>query len=179
MGIKIFRDDNWNRIRCGDITRRDIMRLDPDLDRELIGYLLHHAQPACAASIMNYAAEKYGIQELPEPPVNPDEPADTFFWEYMVLQEQAARENDTESLTEAALHGSDYGMAAFAFCRLTGYRFPADPCDAYSYRTFRCDRIPGLTEEKVRVFCRTVIEKEGPLKNAAEECLHHQKTGHP
>ena len=36
MGIKLFRNDNWDRIRNGDISRRDIMNLDGDKDRELI-----------------------------------------------------------------------------------------------------------------------------------------------
>ena len=70
MGIKIFRDDNWNRIRCGDISRRDIMGLDPDLDRELIGYLLLHAQRERAASMRNYLKENCGMHELPKSLVN-------------------------------------------------------------------------------------------------------------
>jgi len=27
MGVKIFRDDSWRRIKGGDISRRDIMDL--------------------------------------------------------------------------------------------------------------------------------------------------------
>lgn len=178
MGIKIFRDDNWNRIRCGDISRRDIMGLDPDLDRELIGYLLLHAQKELAASMRNYASEKYGMHELPKPLVNTDDPADTDYWEYMVLQEQIMRERDPETLINAALHSSDYNMAAFAFCRLTGTRFPASENDAYSYRTYSCDMMPGVTEERIRELCLRIIEKEGYLKDAAEECLRNQENRH-
>ena len=36
MGIKIFRDDNWHRITNGIISRKDIMHLDGEKDRELI-----------------------------------------------------------------------------------------------------------------------------------------------
>ena len=28
MGVKIFRDDNWNRIKSGIISRKDIIYLD-------------------------------------------------------------------------------------------------------------------------------------------------------
>jgi hypothetical protein len=178
MGIKIFRDDNWSRIRCGDISRRDIMGLDPDLDRELIGYLLFHAQKELAASLRNYAKEKYGMHELPEPLVNIDDPADTYYWEYMVLKEQITRESDQETLAAAALHSSAYNVAAFAFCRLTGTCFPANENDAYSYRTYSCDRMPGVTEERIRKLCHRIIEKEGYLKDAAEECLLNQKNRH-
>lgn len=178
MGIKIFREDDWNRIRCGDISRRDIMGLDPDLDRELIGYLLLHAQRERAASMKSYAREKYGMGELPKPLVNTDDPADTDYWEYMVLQEQIMRERDPEALINAALHSSDYNMAAFAFCRLTGTRFPASENDAYSYRTYSCDRMLRVTEELIRELCLGIIEKEGYLKDAAEECLRNQENRH-
>jgi hypothetical protein len=154
------------------------MGLDPDLDRELIGYLLLHAQKELAASMRNYASEKYGMHELPKPLVNTDDPADTDYWEYMVLQEQIMRERDPETLINAALHSSDYNMAAFAFCRLTGTRFPASENDAYSYRTYSCDMMPGMTEELIREVCLRIIEKEGYLKDAAEECLRNQKIGH-
>ena len=43
MGIKIFRDDNWHRITNGIISRKDIMHLDGEKDRELIRFLTAHA----------------------------------------------------------------------------------------------------------------------------------------
>ena len=48
MGVKVFRDDNWKRIIGGDISRRDIMDLDGEKDRELIGYLIAHAPERAA-----------------------------------------------------------------------------------------------------------------------------------
>ena len=42
MGIKIFRDDNWIRIRCGDISRRDIICLGtpfPEMEGNVISDL--------------------------------------------------------------------------------------------------------------------------------------------
>ena len=146
MGVKIFRDDNWKRIRSGDISRMDIMHLDGEKDRELIGYLIAHAPEPRRRSMMQYASEKYGVDAFPEPRINIDDPEDDLFWEYAVLREQVVREEDRDIL-EAALHDPDHSVAAFAFCRLTGYSFTPDECDAYSYRTFSCDILPGTTAD--------------------------------
>lgn len=175
MGVRIFRDDNWHRITNGVISRKDIMRLDREKDRELIGYLAAHAPEPCRSSMLRYAAEKYGMDEVPEPHKNTDDPNDPYYAEYFVLQEQAAMEDDYDVLKEAALHSSNYDMAAFAFCRLTGYRFPPGECDAYSYRTFSCETLSGMTADDIRDFCREVIEEGGSFTAAAKECLRHQK----
>ena len=171
MGVKIFRDDNWNRVKNGAVSRRDIMHLDGKKDRELIGYLITHAPEPCRSSMMKYAAEKYGMDEVPEPRVNIDDPEDTFFWEYAVLHEQVLREEDRDALIAAALHGLDRSVSAFAFCRLTGYSFPVNECDAYSYRTFDCGIMPGMTEDDIREFCRMMIAEGALFKDAAKECL--------
>ncbi len=178
MGVRVFRNDNWNRITNGVISRKDIMRLDAEKDRELIRYLLVHAPEPCRQSMMKYAAEQYGIEELIQPRQNSDDPNDADYERYLVLREQVVREDDYDVLKEAALHSPDHDMAAFAFCRLTGYRFPPDDCDAYSYRTFSCDILPGLTAESIREFCLIMIEERGMLADVAEKCLCHQKTDH-
>ena len=174
MGVKVFRDDNWNRIANGVIFRKDIMHLDGEKDRELIGYLIAHAPEPCRSSMIKYASEKYGMDELPQPHQNTDDPDDPYYEEYFVLQEQVIREDDADVLKEAALHGLHYDLAAFAFCRLTGYGFPPDGCDAYSYRTFDCGILPGITEEDIGDFCRMMIAERGRFANVAEECLRHQ-----
>lgn len=171
MGIKIFRDDNWHRITNGIISRKDIMHLDGEKDRELIRFLIAHAPEPCRSSMMEYAAEKYGVDEMPAPRQNIDDPNDPCYEEYLVLQEQVALEDNYDVLKEAALHSADYDMAAFAFCRLTGYSFPPSDCDAHSYRTYSCETLPGMTTEDVREFCQMVIEDGGPLKDAAKEWL--------
>ena len=171
MGVKIFRDDNWNRIKSGVISRRDILHLDAEKDRELIGYLITHAPEPCRWSMMKYAAEKYGMDELPAPRINIDDPEDTFLGEYAVLHEQVVQEDDQEALKAAALYSSNHEIAAFAFCRLTGYSFPPSECDAYSYRTFDCGIMPGMTTEGIREFCHIIIAQGGPFKEAAEEYL--------
>lgn len=104
MGIKIFRDDNWHRITNGVISRKDIMNLDGEKDRELIGYLIAHAPESCLGSMMKYATEKYGVERPPEPRLNIDDPDDTFFWEYAVLREQ---------IDDPASVKSDLDVAAF------------------------------------------------------------------
>lgn len=175
MGVKIFRNDNWNRIKSGAISRKDIVRLDGEKDRALIGYLIAHAPEPCSSSMLRYAAAQYGIDKLPEPQTNIDDPKDPYYEEYFVLKEQVILEDDYNVLREAALHSSNYDMAAFAFCRLTGYSFPPSECDAYSYRTFDCGIMPGMTTEDVREFCWTVIEERGRFANVAEECLRDQK----
>ncbi len=174
MSVKIFRDDNWNRIRNGAVSRRDIMHLDGEKDRELIRYLIAHAPDTCRRSVMQYAAERYGMCEVPEPPVNADDPSDAFFWEYIVLREQAVREYDRDVLIDDALHSPDKGVAAFAFCRLTGYSFTPGECDAYSYRSFSCDILPGMTADDIRDFCRMMIAEGGPFRDEAGICLHDQ-----
>ena len=176
MSVKIFRDDNWSRIKNGLISRRDIMELDPEKDRELIRYLIAHASKQSRRSMMKYASEKYGIDELPEPLINIDDPEDKFFWEYTVLREQITQEDDREVLM-AALQSSDRDIAAFAFCRLTGFSRPLIECDAYSYRTFNCDILPGTADEKIVGICRSIIEEEGLLKDMAIDCLRYQKAG--
>ncbi len=178
MGVKIFREDNWQRIKNGIISRQDIMRLDGEKDRELIAYLIGHAPSSARMSMLEYAARKYGMNGLPEDLINIDDPKDTFFWEYAVLSEQIKQEDDREILINTALHHPDYGPAAFAFCRLSGYSFPPDECDAYSYRTFACGILPGMTKNDIQEFCQMIIEKGGRFKDVAEECLRNQKDMH-
>ncbi|MBR2672609.1 MAG: hypothetical protein IKE27_10475 [Oscillospiraceae bacterium] len=171
MGVKVFRGDNWARIQSGAISRMDIMYLDGEKDRELIGYLLRHASQEFGASVFEYAAEKYGIAGVPEVPLNIDDPDDKCFEKYIVLREQVVREEDDYVLREAAVCGSDYDLAMFAFCRLTGYSVAPGECDAYSYRTFECGILPGMTDDGIAGICRSVIRKSGLPRNAAEKCL--------
>ena len=175
MGVKIFRDDNWHRITNGVISRKDIMHLDGEKDRELIGYLIAHAPKPCRDSMMEYAAEKYSMDGEAEPRINIDDPEDTFFWEYAVLREQVMREENREALRSAAINCSDYGVAAFAFCRLTGYSFPPNECDAYSYRTYFCDILPGTAPWMITELCRKMIEEGGRFADVAKECLRNRK----
>ena len=99
--------------------------------------------------MMKYAAEKYGLDEMPAPRQNIDDLNDPYYEEYLVLQEQVGLEDDCDVLKEAALHSADYDMAAFAFCRLTGYSFPPSDCDAHSYRTYSCEtRNPARNDNR-------------------------------
>ena len=175
MGVKIFRGDNWERIWNGVISRGDIINLDGEGDIELIGYLIRHAPPECSKSMLEYARDRYGMDEIPGTPSNIDVPDDIRYEEYLVLREQVVREDDYGVLEDAALNRQNYDMAAFAFCRLTGCSFPPSECDAYSYRTFDCGIMPGIATEDIREFCRAVIEERGRCADMAEERLRDQK----
>ena len=41
MGVRVFRDDNWDRLKAGNISDRDIMVLD---DRECNKFLQRYDQ---------------------------------------------------------------------------------------------------------------------------------------
>ena len=131
MSVKIFRNHNWIRIKSGGISRTDITKLDWDLDRELIAYLMAHAPEASRRDLLRYASSTYGMEAMPEPRINIDDPEDVFYGEYFVLREQVMREDDPTVLKEAALDPSDRDAAAFAFSRLTGYSRAPDHADAF------------------------------------------------
>lgn len=172
MGVKIFRDGNWNRIKEGAVFRRDIMGLDPEKDRRLFEYLILHMPEPMRRSV----TEKLRMEELPEETANIDDPDDELWNTYFVLQEQVQREDDFETLKEAAFKDRQDSLSRFAFCRLTGYSWPPDACDAYSYRTYSCGRKSGVTQEGIEALCREMIEKKGPFAPEAEELLKRPGT---
>ncbi len=47
--------------------------------------------------------------------------------------------------------------------------------ELYSYRTFDCGIMFGMTTEDIRKFFQMMIEKKGRFADVAEECLRHQK----
>ena len=89
---------------------------------------------------------------------------------YWLIDEQVLRVDDPALLVRAAFEG--FGEKRyFAFCRLTGYRYPAPDCDALSHRTYACPRFPGYTDDDVRAFCRKMIARNGLFSREAKECL--------
>ena len=167
MGVKIFRDDNWDRIEMGIVTRRDILGLDPVEDRHLLDYLILHSREV----LKDMAMRKYHIEEMPEPRVNVDDPPDEIYRTYFVLREQVEREDDIEVLKAAAFRTYRTSLSTFAFCRLTGYSWPPSECDAYSYRTYECDKCPDMTKEDIESFCVEMIRNNGQYRHEAEEIL--------
>lgn len=166
MGIKIFRDEKWKFIEYMTTSLQDLKGLDPEKDRELIDFLVLHAPERARIRL----AEKCGLEEVPEERVNIDDPGDEIYRTYFLFREQAEREDDREVLRNVAM--SDSGAAGkFAFCRLTGYSWPPDQCDAYSYRTYECDLLSGMSREEIVEFCREMVERDGPFKRQAEERL--------
>ena len=115
------------------------------------------------------ALRKLGVDAVPD--MDPDFTSDGIFDEaYFLAEEQVLQVADPALLQEVAFHG--FGEKRyFAFCRLTGYRYPAPACDAYSHRTFACGRLPELTDEDVKDFCREMVAKKGPFAREAAACL--------
>lgn len=166
MGIRIFRDGNWNMIQDITASLRDLSGLDLQKDRELIDYLIWHASERTQDRLM----KKYGLTEFPEKRINIDDANDDIHPVYYVFREQVIRETDREALREVAF--SDEGSAGkFAFCRLTGYSWPPDECDAYSYRTYACGLMRDMTRADIEALCRDMIERNGPFAREAEKWI--------
>lgn len=167
MGIHIFEKDEWDRIRCGTIGTPDFMCIDKERDERLLNFMLHRA----AEPVAKRGMLRHRLKEMPEPMVNIDYPEDERYPEYIVLSEQVVQEDDTEVLKAAALNSSDWNMAAFAFCRLTGYSWPPDECDAYSYRTYECGLKADMTRGDIEAFCHEMIERNGRFADEARAWL--------
>ena len=143
----------------------EVRRLDPQKDRLLLENIARNGD-----GIRQKAAlRKLGVDAVPEK--DPDYTSDDIFDEaYWLAEEQVLQVTDVELLKEAAFHGSGE-KRYFAFCRLTGYRYPAPACDAFSHRTFACGQLPGLTVQEIRAFCQEMIERNGPFVQEAKACL--------
>ena len=162
----IFHPDKWNDWDTPFPNVQEIRKLDPVEDKYYLEYLVQHAH----GSRRNVLMKKLGFSEIPERRVNPRDPEDDQYEEYLVLREQVAREPDAEILKEAAYEAPTQ-IARFAFCRLTKYSYPAPWNYAYSYGTYECGWKGGMTTEDVIEFCREMIAVEGPFAEEARECL--------
>ena len=167
MGVLVFRDGSFGRLKEGVVSGGDLLGLDREKDRQLIEWLLHMVSGSKRKEIMR----RYGMDELPEETVNTDDPADPLYRTYFVLQEQVMRECSVEVLKEAAFVNQRESIGRFAFCRLTGFSWPAGECDAYSYRTWQCGLKKGFTRKDIEDFCREMIERHGPFEKEAEAWL--------
>lgn len=168
MGVLVFRDGNFGRLKEGVISGGDLLGLDRDKDRELIGWLLSMVGESKREKIMR----RYGVEELPPATVNIDDPEDQLYRTYYVLLEQVMRESSSEVLKKAAFGNRRESIGRFAFCRLTGFAWPAGECDAYSYRTWQCGLKKGVTRKEIEDFCREMTERHGPFENEARAWLH-------
>ena len=149
----------------------EVRRLDAEKDRLLLRNIARNGDGARRKA----ALRKLGVDHVPEK--DPDYTSDdTFDEEYWLVEEQVQRVEDGELLQEAAFHA--FGEKRyFAFCRLTGYRYPAPASDACSHRTYAVERFPGWTEEEVRNFCREMIRRDGPFAREARECFDRLSEG--
>ncbi len=143
----------------------EVRRLDPEKDR----LLLKNSARNGNGIRQRAALRKLGVDHVPVQ--DPDHTSDEVFDEaYWLIDEQVLRVDDPAFLVRAAFEG--FGEKRyFAFCRLTGYRYPAPDCDALSHRTYACPRFPGYTDDDVRAFCREMIARNGLFSREAKECL--------
>lgn len=144
---RLYPPNRWRRITSGEIAE-----MDPERDRLLLVWLARHGLNASAAQ------QRLGVSGTPPFPRE-------YSWsgyideDYWMVEEQVLREEDVDVLKQAAL-ADVHPVSTFAFCRLTGFRYPASDEDQLSYCTYYVNRIPGMTDEAVRALCRELIENE-------------------
>ncbi len=165
MGIDIFKRENWSRWEAGPYESADL-RLDAEKDRELLRHILRHCTELQRRRLMI----RHHIKEISAPPVNLDDESDADYAPYAVLREQVMREDDYWTL-KAALEAPNAMMRRFAFCRLTGYRWPAAACDAYSYKTYDCGLKREVSREDIEDLCRELIDERSRFARRAAEWL--------
>lgn len=162
----IYRRENWSKWETCDYRPPDL-RLDPEKDERLITWMINRGSQRLRAMLM----ARYAYSEVPALPVNTDDPGDEDYAPYLVLREQVMRESDYWVLKTAAFEAPEAMMRRFAFCRLTGFYWPGDECDAYSYRTYGCGLKSGVSREDIRDLCRELIDRRGEFAAEAERWL--------
>ncbi len=143
----------------------EVRHLDPERDKLLLRNIARNGDGVRQKAALRVLK----VDHVPEK--DPDYTSDDLFDEaYWLIDEQVRRVEDEELLKRAAFHA--FGEKRyFAFCRLTGYRYPAPASDACSHRTFAVERFSDWTEEDVRSFCREMIRQNGPFAREAGACL--------
>lgn len=163
MGVQIFKDGDWDRIREGYVFLSDFHGLDRQMDRRLIEFLIRHMSDRHKEKTMR----RFGISALPEE----KEKADPLHPNFPLFLEQVRREDDYEVLREAALSGDDPDLSFLAFCRLTGFRRPpfAGEDDGYGFCGLKSD----ILREDIEDLCREMIGTGGPYECEAEQWLEY------
>ena len=151
---KLTRED-WENTPLRSMLVR---HADPEKDRIFLNYFVYDRHYGAA---VDAALKKLGGQMDEWFTADPD---------YWIEYGKVKDEDDIELLKRIAFSEPNR-TGRFAFCRLTGYRYPAPDCDADSHRTYYCGRAEGMTPERVREFCAEMVEKSGPFAKEAEKCL--------
>ena len=155
MGKHHFTREDWEHAAERSILVR---RADPETDRLFLNCFVYRRVSGRA---VDEALAKLGGR------------MDDWFLDdpdYWIEYGKVREEEDVELLKRIAWSGHDR-PARFAFCRLTGYRYPAPECDADSHRTNYCGRASGMTPERVREFCAEMAARGGPFAAEARACL--------
>jgi hypothetical protein len=150
----------------------EIRRLDPEKDRMLLSTLARYGSGTARKMALNTQGLS-DISEVTEILTNmtSDDRSDEMYW---LLREQVLRVDDMDLLKETALQEAGIS-GTFAFCYLTGYKYPAPEDDSRSHRTFECGKAESVMDEEVRAFCEQMINEKGPFQQEAGEVLELMK----
>ncbi len=176
MNSKLYEKD-YRSIREPELlgvaySSSEIRKLDPEKDRLLLSTLARYGSGTARKMALNTQGLS-DISEVTEILTNltSDDRSDEMYW---LFREQVQRVDDPEILKETALQEAGVS-GTFAFCYLTGYKYPAPEDDSRSHRTFECGKAENISDEEVRAFCDRMIAEEGPFRQQAEEVLELMK----
>ncbi len=175
MISRLYERENWGddapenlcyRYTALEIRRR---RINPEANRLVLALIARYGTDRQRQAICTALGVENATAYADE--IIADYTSDGVFdAEYRLAEEQIRLVDDAEHL-KAAAYEAGYYKSRFAFCRLTGYRYPAPENDAYSHRTFCCERLATFPEEEVKTFCEEMIRKKGPFAKEAAEVL--------
>lgn len=131
----------WDPRRWERIFPEWMAEMSPEEDRLLLTWLANHAREPGKKEALR-------ILGVTETPPCPDRELTGWYW---VLKEQIEREDDPEIIRTAALNAPTH-LAHFARNRITGSRDPSPEQDEWSFMTYECEQLPGITPEYAAEF---------------------------
>ena len=138
----------WNPYTWGKMRPAWVEEMDPEEDRMLLTWLANHAlEPGKTAAL-----RKLGCTEAPSCPWR-RVPSGEREEEYRVLKEQVEREDDRKMIEQAALD-APVPLSFLARCRITGRCEMSPEDDEWSFMTYECEQLPGITPEYAAEFER-------------------------
>lgn len=167
IGIKIFREDNWDRWMEDDFIRTDTRRLNRRKDRYLLEYMAVYGNP----DVSKWAMKALGVSEVPDSVggIGCAYIEDKIYQRHFVEHEQVMRETDYWALEKAA-YEAPYELAWPAFCRITGISC-LDPPVVDIYNPGPYGLKSDMSREDIEQLCREMIERNGQFAYEAKEWL--------
>ena len=167
IGIKIFREDNWDRWMEDDFIRTDTRRLNRRKDRYLLEYMAVYGNP----DVSKWAMKALGVSEVPDSigGIGCAYSEDKIYQRHFVEHEQVMRETDYWALEKAA-YEAPYELAWPAFCRITGISCLDPPViDIYNPGPYGLKS--NMSREDIEQLCREMIERNGQFAYEAKDWL--------